>query len=117
MYGAAIPEDAEAMGSKQPKNQAPTRRGYGLVGLVVALCVGVMIGALGTALLTPAPTPAPRPVLAQNLKQVKCYQFETAETENEKCLNKVTEMAQLGKYFASPFCTDCIDNFERCLYH
>ena len=105
MYGT-IPD---VVISKPPRNNQSR--------VVVALCVGVAIGALGTALLTPAPTPAPRPVLAQNLKQVKCYQFETAETENEKCLNKVTEMAQLGKYFASPFCTDCIDNFERCLYH
>ena len=60
MYGAAIPEDAEAMLSKRPKYQAPTRRGYGLVGLVVALCVGVMIGASGTMLLTGGPE-APSP--------------------------------------------------------
>ena len=53
--------------SKQP-NQAPARRGFGLV---VALCVGVLIGALGTAMLFPqstketeSPTPAPRPILA-----------------------------------------------------
>ncbi len=52
MYGAAIPEDAEAMVSKQPRNNQ--------LRVVVALGVGVVIGALGTALLTPAPTPAPR---------------------------------------------------------
>ena len=61
MYGAAIPEDAEAMLSKQPKNQAPARRGYGLVGLVVALCVGVMIGALGTIGLMAGGPEAPSP--------------------------------------------------------
>ena len=52
MYGATIPEDedAEAILSKleQAKNQAPNRRGFGLV---VALCVGVVIGALGTIVL------------------------------------------------------------------
>ena len=58
MYGAAIPE---AMVSKQPKNQAPARRGYGLVGLVVALCVGVMIGALGTIGLMAGGPEAPSP--------------------------------------------------------
>ena len=51
MY-ATIPE-AEA---KQPKNQAPARRGYG----VVALCVGVIIGALGTIALIGGPE-APSP--------------------------------------------------------
>ena len=53
MY-ATIPEDAEA---KQPKNQAPARRGFGLV---VALCVGVIIGALGTIALIGGPE-APSP--------------------------------------------------------
>ena len=96
MYGAAaIPEDTEAMLSNQPKNQAPARRGFGLV---VALCVGVLIGALGTALLTPAPTPAPRPVLAA--------------TENEKCLNTLSDMSKYGA-----FCTQERMNiiYERCL--
>ena len=54
MY-ATIPEDAEA---KQPKNQAPARRGFGLV---VALCVGVMIGALGTMALVAGGPEAPSP--------------------------------------------------------
>ena len=45
MYGAAIPEDAEAMVSKQPRNNQ--------LRVVVALCVGVLIGALGTAMLFP----------------------------------------------------------------
>ena len=53
MY-ATIPEDAEA---KQPKYQAPARRGFGLV---VALCVGVIIGALGTIALIGGPE-APSP--------------------------------------------------------
>ena len=53
MY-ATIPEDAEA---KQPKDQAPARRGFGLV---VALCVGVIIGALGTIALIGGPE-APSP--------------------------------------------------------
>ena len=52
MYGATIPEDedAEAILSKleQAKNQAPARRGFGLV---VALCVGVIIGTFGTMAL------------------------------------------------------------------
>ena len=56
MYGAAIPEDAEAMVSKVESKQ-PRNNQYRVV---VALGVGVLIGALGTALLTPAPTPAPR---------------------------------------------------------
>ena len=56
MYGAAIPEDAEAMLSNQPKNQAPAR-GFGRV---VALCVGVVIGALGTMVLIGGPE-APSP--------------------------------------------------------
>ena len=90
MYGAAIPEDAEAMVSKQPRNNQ--------LRVVVALCVGVLIGALGTALLTPAPTPAPRPVLAA--------------TENEKCLNTLSDMSKYGA-----FCTQERMNiiYERCL--
>ena len=62
MYGATIPEDedAEVMVSKQPSNQAPARRGFGLFGLVVAVCVGVIIGASGTMLLTGGPE-APSP--------------------------------------------------------
>ena len=55
MYGAAIPEDAEALVSKQPKNQAPAR-GFGRV---VALCVGVLIGALGTIALMAGGPEAP----------------------------------------------------------
>ena len=56
MYGAAIPEDAEAMVSKVESKQPRNNR----YRVVVALGVGVLIGALGTALLTPASTPAPR---------------------------------------------------------
>ena len=65
MDGAAIPEDAEAMVSKQPRNNQ--------FRVVVALCVGVLIGALGTAMMLPvvtkdteAPTPAPRPILVMD---------------------------------------------------
>ena len=92
MYGAAIPEDAEAMVSKQPRNNQ--------LRVVVALGVGVLIGALGTAMLFPvAPTPAPPgPLLAA--------------TENEKCLNTLSEMSQWGA-----FCTQERMNiiYERCL--
>ena len=107
MYGAAIPEDAEAMVSKQPRNNQ--------LRVVVALCVGVLIGALGTALLTPAPTPAPRPVLAVSpkLERVQCYRINEW-TDETYCFNTVSEMAQLGKFFPSG-CKGCLDQFERCL--
>ena len=108
MYGAAIPEDAEAMVSKQPRNNQ--------LRVVVALCVGVLIGALGTALLTPAPTPAPRPVLAVSpkMERVECYRIEDPTTERDKCINKVAEWAALGRVYPAG-CSDCLDQFERCV--
>ena len=86
MYGATIPEDDQAMLSKQPKNQAPGCRGYGLFGLVVALCVGVLIGALGMAMVFPASRPAfltERTALDQ--MQMASDQLATPQQELVRC--------------------------------
>ena len=99
MYGATIPEDedAEAILSKleQAKNQAPARRGFGLV---VALCVGVVIGALGTiVLMAGGPEPqAPSPSrAAMELKIEECsadaikyYQDHTDIIAFEFCMKR-----------------------------
>ena len=88
MYGAAIPEDAEAMLSNQPKNQAPAR-GFGRV---VALCVGVVIGVLGTMVLMAGGPEAPSPSRATMELDVAldtCHaNMETCIAQLLSCLNK-----------------------------
>jgi|TARA_B100000405_G_C16437342_1_gene320246 hypothetical protein len=93
MYGATIPEDedAEVMVSKQPSNQAPARRGFGLFGLVVAVCVGVIIGASGTMLLTGGPeAPSPsRATMELDVALDTCHaNMETCIAQLLSCLNK-----------------------------
>ena len=79
------------MVSKQPSNQAPARRGFGLFGLVVAVCVGVIIGASGTMLLTGGPeAPSPsRATMELDVALDTCHaNMETCIAQLLSCLNK-----------------------------